>query len=67
MTYQTEDLGKGLRGEVADHGVLAGLPMDLQRAMGRGADDVSRLRFETLEMGVPADVVRSGAAESGAI
>jgi flagellar assembly protein FliH len=63
VILQTEDLNKGLRSGGAEHGVLAGLPMYAPGAMGRGSDNVSRLRFETLEMGAPVDVASPEAAE----
>ncbi len=57
MISQTEDLSKVLPGGSAEHGVIGGLPLYSSGAM-RGADNVSRLRFETLEMGGVADSER---------
>ena len=69
MISQSEGSSKSLTYGVVDHGVLAGLPMDLSGTAWRDGGSVSRLRFETLEMGDGNNAERTdarpGAAESG--
>jgi flagellar assembly protein FliH len=66
---QSKNFSGGSSGGAADHGVIARLPLDAPRATWRGTDNVSRLRFETLEMADANNVeriaVRPGAAEAG--
>jgi flagellar assembly protein FliH len=66
---RSENFGSGSTGGVADHGVIARLPLDAPRSTWRSADNVSRLRFEMLEMvdadNVEREGVRPGAAEAG--
>jgi flagellar assembly protein FliH len=66
---QSENIGRGSAAGVGDDGVIARLSLDAQRATWRSADNVSRLRFETLEMSdadnVESAVARPGATEAG--